>query len=91
MPHAWYVTFEVHKRGLLPKRRSPRITRTFETEAEAKSFARARFDEGLVVYAGTINPHVPRQLIPSNSIPSWLEGTEGVEIAKPDDSPREDS
>jgi hypothetical protein len=74
MPHAWYVTFEVHKRGSLPKRRSPRVTKTFETETEAKNFARARFHEGLVVFAGTINPYVPKQLIPSNNMPQWLEG-----------------
>ena len=75
MAHAWYVTFEAQKRGVFPKRRSPRVTRTFETEAEAKAFARARFDEGLVVFAGTINPYLPRQLIASSKIPSWLEGT----------------
>jgi hypothetical protein len=74
MLHAWYVTFEMRKRGILPRRRSPRVTRTFQTEAEAKEFARARFDEGLVVFAGTLNPHVPKRLIPSGSIPLWLEG-----------------
>ena len=83
MPHAWYVTFEVHKRGLLPKRRSPRVTKTFENETEAKEFARMKFDEGLVVFAGTINPYLPKRLIPSGSIPLWLEEQEA---AKPDDA-----
>ena len=55
MPYTWYVTFEVQKRGVLPRRRSPRATRNFETETEAKDFARAKFNEGLIVYAGTIN------------------------------------
>lgn len=68
----WYVTYEVHKRGILPKRRSPRLTTTFETEAGAKDFARARLQEGLIVFAGTINPHVPRQLVSSHDIPAWL-------------------
>ena len=72
MPDTWYVTFEPHKRGTLPKPRCPRQTMTFATEAEARRFARARFDEGLTVFAGTINPHVPRQLIPVERIIDWL-------------------
>jgi hypothetical protein len=74
MTPTWYVTFEVRKRGTLPKQRSPRETRTFATEAEAKAFARAKLDEGLAVFAGTINPSVPRQLIPSARIQAWLTG-----------------
>lgn len=72
MPDTWYVTFEPHKRGTLPKPRRPRQTMTFATEAEARQFARARLDEGLTVFAGTINPHLPRQLIPAESIIHWL-------------------
>ncbi len=79
MPPVWYVTFEVQKRGVLPKRRSPRETKAFETEAEAKTFARARLDEGLVVFAGTLNPHLPRQLIPSDSIAAWVAGEQDAE------------
>jgi hypothetical protein len=73
MPHAWYVTFEVHKRGTSQRRRSPRSTKTFETEKEAKEFARAKFDEGLIVHAGTLNPHLPRRTIPSSDVPGWLD------------------
>jgi len=73
MTYSWYVTFQVRKRGTLLKRRSPRATRTFETEAEAKDFARAKFNEGLIVYAGTIIPHRPRRTIPSIDIPAWLD------------------
>jgi hypothetical protein len=40
---------------------------------EAKNFARARFDEGLVVTAGTIIPHLPRRAIASANIPSWFD------------------
>jgi hypothetical protein len=68
----WYVTFEVRKRGTLPKQRSPRETRTFVTEAEAKAFARSKLDEGLTAYAGTINPHTPKRLVPSSQIYIWL-------------------
>ena len=72
MTYTWYVTFEVHRRGTLLKRRSPRATKTFETEAKARDFARAKFNEGLIVYAGTIIPHKPRRTIPSSDIPTWL-------------------
>ena len=73
MTLTWYVTFETRKQGLLlSKRRSPRETRTFATEAEAKVFARAKLDEGLVVFAGTINPYLPRRHIPSADIHMWL-------------------
>jgi len=69
----WYVTFEIRQRGLLHQRtRNPRETRTFATEAEAKEFARSKLDEGLVVFAGTLNPYLPRQLIPSQRIADWL-------------------
>ncbi|MGY3036396.1 hypothetical protein ACVIIV_005566 [Bradyrhizobium sp. USDA 4354] len=37
-------------------------------------FARAKLDEGLSVFAGTINPHLPRRLIPSACIQAWLGG-----------------
>ena len=76
LTHTWYVTFELRKRGLYPKPRSPRETKTFATETEAKIFARAKLDEGLVVFAGTINPHLPRQLISSEQAPRWLAGDE---------------
>ena len=72
MSPTWYVTVEVHKRGILPKQRSPRLTATFETEAEAKNFAHAKLQEGLVVFAGTINPYLPRQLITSHDIAAWV-------------------
>jgi hypothetical protein len=71
--HTWYVTFEIPWRGTAVRGRRSRSTLTFETETEAKDFARAKFDEGLVVTAGTIIPHLPRRAIASGSIPSWLE------------------
>ena len=68
----WYVTFEIRKRGILPKQRSPRETRTFVTEDEAKIFARSKLEEGLTLFAGTINPHFPKRLVPSSQIYAWL-------------------
>jgi hypothetical protein len=73
MTYSWYVTFEVQKRGVSARPRSPRATKIFETETEAKDFARAKFNEGLIVHAGTIIPHSPRRTIPSSDIPGWLE------------------
>jgi hypothetical protein len=73
MKYTWYVTFAVHNRGALHKRRSPRATKTFETEREAKEFARAKFNEGLIVHAGTIIPLKPGRTIPSSEVPAWLD------------------
>src|SRR3954470_5935784 len=73
MNHTWYVTFEVPRSGTLVQRRNPRLTKTFETEAEAKDFARTKFEGGLIVTAGTITPHLPRRAIPSEGIPAWLD------------------
>ena len=78
----WYVTFEIRKRGILPKQRSPRETRTFATEAEAKIFARSKLEEGLTVFAGTINPHTPKRVIPSSCMQVWLADDEG-EVGPP--------
>jgi hypothetical protein len=73
VPPNWFVTFEIRKRGLLLKKeRSPRETHTFATEAEAKVFAQTKFEEGLVVFAGTINPHSPKRLILASDIAGWL-------------------
>jgi hypothetical protein len=77
--HTWYVTFEIPWRGTAVRSRRSRSTQTFESEAEAKNLARAKFDDGLVVTAGTIVPHLPKRAIPSGSIPAWLE--EGQEQA----------
>lgn len=82
MPLTWYVTFEIRKRGRLQKKeRSPRKTKAFETEAEAKLFARAKLDEGLVVFAGTINPHLPRVLVFSHSLFDWVADDESERSA----------
>jgi hypothetical protein len=71
--HTWYVTFEIPWRGTAVRRRRSRSTQTFATETEARNFARAKFDEGLVMTAGTIIPHLPRRATASGSILSWLD------------------
>jgi hypothetical protein len=79
MTHSWYVTFEVLRSGTVVQRRNPRLTKTFETEADAKEFARSKFEGGLIVTAGTIIPHLPRRAIPSEEIPAWLEAGQAAE------------
>jgi hypothetical protein len=71
---SWYVTVEVRNRGVLPRQRSPRETKTFVTEAEAKDFARMKLEEGLSVFAGTINPHSPKRVVLFSQIHTWLAG-----------------
>jgi len=88
MKHTWYVTFEVQKRGTLPRPRHPRLTQGFATEAEAQAFAREKFDQGLVVTAGTLNPYSPKQTIPASSIPGWL-GIEPVQKGEATDGANE--
>ena len=70
MSHTWYVTVEVRP-GVLPRPRHPRLTTTFETEAEAKSFANTKLREGLIVFAGTINPFAPRRTVLSHDVAAW--------------------
>jgi hypothetical protein len=81
MTPTWYVTFE-RKRGILPKQRSPRETKTFATEAEAKVFARAKLEDGVAVFAGTINPYTPRRLVSWSEVPAWL-GDEEAQAVPP--------
>jgi len=73
MTFTWYVTFELPKTLKHRGMRSPRTTRKFQTETDAKDFARTKFAEGLIINAGTINPVLPRQAIAWGGMPGWLE------------------
>jgi hypothetical protein len=68
----------------LVRRRSYRSTITFDSETEAKNFARMKFQEGLIVTAGTIIPHAPRRAIASRSISPWLAEGQEQETTEPD-------
>ena len=69
----WYVSYV--SSGDLLAERAHRSTRTFAGEAEARAFARTRFEAGdRTLVAGTINPVVPKRVIPSSAIPDWLDG-----------------
>ena len=50
----------------------------FPSESEARIFARAKLAEGLVVFAGTVNPVAPKKLILGSKILDWVnEGPDG--------------
>jgi len=55
------------------------------TEGEAKIFARSKLEEGLTVFAGTINPHLPKRLVPSSQIYNWLADEHGGNRPPPGD------
>jgi hypothetical protein len=68
----WVVTYEpVANRSKAP--RPPRLSETFQTEADAKNFAWARLEDSRNVSASTINPHLPKRVIGSLQILDWLE------------------
>jgi hypothetical protein len=66
--------------------RRSRATRTFGSEAQAKNFAREKLDEGLIVSAGTMVPHSPRQTIASTSVSAWLGPIEPKSTESSDDN-----
>jgi hypothetical protein len=69
----WYVSFESPKSETrAAARRSSRRSETFFTEDEAKAFACQKYKLGLVVSAGTLNPHLPRRTIPPAVIHLWI-------------------
>ena len=69
----WYVSYATS--GDVSAERAHRSTKNFADEAEARAFARTRFEAGdRTLVAGTINPVVPKRVIPSAGIPDWLGG-----------------
>jgi hypothetical protein len=68
----WYVSFEPKERRR-GKRTHTRVAESFQTEQEAKAFARAKLADGLNVNAGTLNPHQPKRIITSVQILNWLK------------------
>ena len=74
MTHSWYVTFEVPTDGTLSRRRHPRLTQTFETEAAAKDFARIK--PKLAVYTHYTRPR--RDDIPEVTIPEIISRTRAI-------------
>lgn len=72
----WYVSYVAS--GDVSGDRVRRATKTFANEQEAKKFAGAKFEAGdKTLVAGTINPEMPKRVIPSSAIPDWLEEVSG--------------
>jgi hypothetical protein len=72
----WYVSFE--RKDRQPGRNHPlREAETFQTEQEAKAFAKARLSDSSNINAGTINPHLPKRTISSKQLRDWLDEPEG--------------
>jgi hypothetical protein len=69
---SWYVSFEV-KRLPPRKRLFARATETFRSELEAKEFARQKLADTQNITAGTLNPHLPKRVIPPAQLIEWLE------------------
>jgi hypothetical protein len=70
-PKRWYVSYTV-KSDHGP-RRYARVTKTFETEENAKVFVRAIAANNQRLTAGTINPHAPKRIISATEVATWLE------------------
>jgi hypothetical protein len=66
--HIWFFSYK--RSGV--HRDHARQTETFATEIEAREFARSKIDEK-DLYAGTINPYVPKRTVSSCQIDDWLD------------------
>ena len=73
--YPWYVTFERGSewRPCSSRAPSPRKTKSFQNEIEAKRFAKSKLSEGFSVTAGTLNPHRPKRRIAASEIDQWLD------------------
>jgi hypothetical protein len=68
-PNRWYVSYTVKSdRG---PRRYARVTKTFDNEEHAKLFVREIAADSLRLTAGTINPHLPKRVIPTPEVAAW--------------------
>jgi hypothetical protein len=77
----WYVSFEP-KEQARGRRTHTRLAESFQTEQQAKAFARAKLADGLNVSAGTLNPHQPKRTISSIQLREWLNELSRRSITK---------
>ena len=75
LKHIWYVSFEIPRVPIGEKRPYSRKTRTFQSEIEAKDFAKEKLQDSRNVNAGTLNPFLPKRVITSAQIYEWLEAS----------------
>ena len=69
----WFVSVETPKLG--SRRVSARQTETFQTEAEAKQYAKEMLSDSHKIIAGTLlNGYQPvRRFIPASDVNRWIE------------------
>lgn len=70
-PKIWYVSSEVYL-----TRRHVRSSVGFESESEAKQFAKTSLAAGNAVYAGTINPYTPKRFVPPDQVLDWVNAVD---------------
>jgi hypothetical protein len=73
-PNRWYVSYTMQSDRR--SRRYERFTKTFDSEENAKLFARKIAANGLRLTAGTINPHSPKRIVPTTKIATWLDAAD---------------
>jgi hypothetical protein len=73
LKHIWYVSFEIPRAPIGEKLPYSRKTITFQSEIEAKKFAKEKLQISQSVNAGTLNPFLPKRVINSAQIYEWLE------------------
>lgn len=70
MKNTWFVSFDKPSSGRNGYRR---VTRSFQSETEARSFASELVLRGVRLTAGTINPVQPKRVIASErDLAAWL-------------------
>src|SRR6267142_2333785 len=74
-PDIWYVAYGPDKTVKTDDSASGvmRTTRTFKTEVDAKLFAMQILAKGWTVSAGTLNPHLPKQIVGPSQIERWAD------------------
>jgi hypothetical protein len=68
--NTWFVSYRLQPRPV--RAGHARTSKTFESEAEAKAFARGLPLAVCDITAGTINPHLPKKFYGSASILDWI-------------------
>jgi hypothetical protein len=79
LKHIWYVSFEMPRAPIGGKQPYSRKTSTFQSEIEAKNFAKGKLQNSRNVNAGTLNPFLPKRVITSAQMYEWLEAPLGGE------------
>jgi hypothetical protein len=74
-PDIWYVAYGPDKAVKTDDSATGavRSTRTFKSEVDAKLFAMQILAKGWSASAGTLNPHLPKQIVGASQIEGWAD------------------